>query len=203
MSDGGLHFPLVDGGLLRFVPPREFPACAAATSGDARDDSISDPKKIIMKLHVNWGHASATQLKRVLVDSDGSMSHFAPHLEAVLGKCDVCRAFDKAPHVPIAGASAVSMFNEKAQVDLLFLGDLVVAHAMDVFSKYSLLRPEQSKNPQALPGAFRWMGVGSGRLRFGRIPVLSVELSCNSKELVPTIGYWDVAMGLGAECIIA
>ena len=30
-----------------------------------------DPKKIIRKLHVNWGHGSAQQLRRVLADSVG------------------------------------------------------------------------------------------------------------------------------------
>ena len=49
--------------------------------------------------------------------------------------CDLCRVFDEAPHVSIAGTSGVSMFNEKVQVDLLFLGDLAVAHAIDVFFK--------------------------------------------------------------------
>ena len=75
LSDVGLHMPLAESGLFRFAPPREFPACAAATLGDAQGDSISDPKKIIMQLHANGEHASATQLRRVLVDSDGGMSH--------------------------------------------------------------------------------------------------------------------------------
>ena len=38
--------------------------------------------------------------------------------------CDVCRAFGETPHVPIAGVSTVSMFNEKLQVDLLFADDI-------------------------------------------------------------------------------
>ena len=63
LSDGGLRLQPVESGLIRLVPPKELPACTAVTLGDARDGSISDPKKIIMKLHVNWGHASATQLK--------------------------------------------------------------------------------------------------------------------------------------------
>ena len=62
--------PLVESGLIRFAPPREFSACTAVTLGDAQGDGISDLKKIIMKLHANWGHASATRLIRVLVDSD-------------------------------------------------------------------------------------------------------------------------------------
>ena len=89
LSDGGLYLPLVESGLLRFVPPKDSSACTAVTSGDARDDSISDPKKLTMRLHVNWGHASATQLRRVLVDSDGGMSHLVSQVEDVFGNCDV------------------------------------------------------------------------------------------------------------------
>ena len=40
-----------------------------------------------------------------IVNSDEALEH-----------CDVGRAFDKAPHVPIAGKSAVSMLNEKSRV---------------------------------------------------------------------------------------
>ena len=45
----------------------------------------------------------------------------ANHVGAVLEHCETCRAFDKTPRVPIAGASAASMFNGKVQVDLLSL----------------------------------------------------------------------------------
>ena len=71
-----------------------------------------------MKLRAKWGHASATQLRRVLVDSESGMSHLVSQVGQVLETCDVCRAFDKAPHIPIAGAATVSAFNEKVQVDL-------------------------------------------------------------------------------------
>ena len=109
--------------LLRFDPPKDFSACTAATLGDAQDAGISDPKKTIKELHVNRGHASATQLKRALVDSANGTSHLVPRVDEVLENCDVCRAFDKAPHVPIAGATTASAFNEKAQAGLPFLGD--------------------------------------------------------------------------------
>ena len=89
------------------------------------------------------------------------MSHLVNHVDKALETCDVCRAFDKAPHIPIAGPTAVSAFNEKVHVDLLSLGDLVMARAMDVFSKYSLLRPAQSENPQEVWDAFcaGWLGA--------------------------------------------
>ena len=45
------------------------------------------------------------------------------------------------------------MFNEKAQVDLLVSDYLIASHTMDIFLKYSLLHPVQSKNPQEVWGA--------------------------------------------------
>ena len=62
-------------GLFRFAPPENFSACTAVTLGDARDDSVSGHRKIITKLHVNWGHASARQLKRVLVNYHSANYH--------------------------------------------------------------------------------------------------------------------------------
>ena len=112
------------------------------------------PKRIIMKLHANWGHASASQLKRILVDSDSGLSHLVAHVDSVLDTREVRRVSDKAPHLPIAGTSSVSCFNERVQADLLFLDDIIAARAMDVFSKYSLLRRVKSKNPEEVWDVF-------------------------------------------------
>ena len=54
-----------------FAPPQLFSACNAATLQDAGNADTSDREKTIMKLHLNWGHASATQFKRVMVDAEG------------------------------------------------------------------------------------------------------------------------------------
>ena len=83
------------------------------------------------------------------------------HVNKVLGTCEVCRAFDKAPRIPIAGTTTVSAFNGKVQVDLLFLDDPIVVHAMDVFSKYPPLHPAKSENPQEVWGVFcaGWLGA--------------------------------------------
>ena len=67
LADGRLRFPYEEDGLHRFESPRTSPACKAATLGDAADECLSDTKKIPMKLHVNWGRASARQSKLALV----------------------------------------------------------------------------------------------------------------------------------------
>ena len=55
-------------------------------------------------------------MKRVSVDSDWDM-HLVAYVDEVLAHCDVCRPFDAAPRVPVAGTSTASMFNEKLHVD--------------------------------------------------------------------------------------
>ena len=71
LSNGGKHLPYSEDGMRSFPPPSTFSACEAVSLGDARDGILSDPKEIILKLHANWGRASARQIRRVLVDSEG------------------------------------------------------------------------------------------------------------------------------------
>ena len=56
-----------------------------------------------------------------------------------LRQCDVCRAFNGAPHLPVTRTSSASPFDEELQVALLCRGDTIALHAMDTYSNYSLL----------------------------------------------------------------
>ena len=113
-----------------------------------------------MKLHINWGHASATQIKRVLVDAEGGTQSLIQHVDEVASQRDTCKAFERAPRIPISGTSTVSMFNERLQMDLLFLEDIVALHFMDVSSKYSIPTRVRPKNPRTVWDAFLSSRVG-------------------------------------------
>ena len=101
------------------------------------DGCLSDPNETIMELHVSWRHASAQPSEMALLDSDGESMHSVNSVGEALDRCDVCRAFGTAPHVPIAGTPAVSTRNDKLRVDLSFPGDLIAQRATDVFTTYS------------------------------------------------------------------
>ena len=90
-------------GPYQFDPTRTSAACKAVTLGGAMDGCLSDPKEIITMLRENCGHASADLLRWVLVDSDWEDVHLANYVDAVLEQCEICRAFGRDPHVPIAG----------------------------------------------------------------------------------------------------
>ena len=124
-----------------------FPARYAITLGGARDGCPSAPKKVIMEWHIDWGHAKARHPNRVFVYSDWGNTHLANYVDVALGHCEVRRAFDKAPHVPIAGTSKVSTLNGKLQEQILFLGEVIALRATDVRAKYPLLIPAHSGAP--------------------------------------------------------
>ena len=109
---------------------------------------LSDPEKIIPKLHVNWARTSAQRLKRALEDLGGGHMRLVNIADGVLEHCDACRAFEKVLRGPIAATSAASTLNEKLRADLLFLDDTIALRAADVYSKYFSVMPARPRNPQ-------------------------------------------------------
>ena len=129
-------------------------ALTSTALGDALDGEKSDPKEIVRGLHVNRGHAASQQLKRTMAEADGKANRLTPLVDDVVRECEICRAFDVAPTTPASGTSSASSSNEKAQVDLLFLDDLIVLHVLDIFSRHSLLVPVRSKSPERVWDSF-------------------------------------------------
>ena len=123
----------------------------------AKDGCLSDPKNTRMEFR---GRASALQLKRVLADPGGGNMNWVNYVDEVLEQCDVCCSFDKAPHAPLAGASAVPIFYEGSQVDPSSLCDLTAFRAMGVFSKYFPLMPVRQRNLQEVLDAIHGAWIG-------------------------------------------
>ena len=72
---------------------------------------------------------------------------------SVVNLCEVCQVLHKAPHLPIADTSQASALNERLQVDLHFLYDVITLHAMDLFPKYPLLARVLPNDPLEVWGA--------------------------------------------------
>ena len=72
--------------------------------------------------------------------ADGKTGSLIPCVDDVVRECDVCRAFDVAPSIPVSGASLVASFNEKVQVDVLFLEHIFVLRVLDLFPVIASLR---------------------------------------------------------------
>ena len=68
-------------------------------------------------------------------------------VDSLVNEGDVCAAFEKAPHLQVAGTSLASAFDEKVRVDLLPLSNFITLHAMALFSRNSMLVLASSDNP--------------------------------------------------------
>ena len=71
LSRGGSRPPPSADGIYQFGPPLTFAPRHTVTLGDALDPGAPGPKNVVTRPHVNWGHASARQLKRVPVYANG------------------------------------------------------------------------------------------------------------------------------------
>ena len=66
---GGIFFPDIEASLNKLAPPGHSEVCEPAPLKGARESDVTNAKNDALKLHLNWGHASAHQLKRFLVES--------------------------------------------------------------------------------------------------------------------------------------
>ena len=84
------------------MPPKHLGACKIAASKDAGDASGSDAKNIALKVHPNWGHASAQHLRKILVNAEGANRRLLDCVAEVLNQCKVRQPSEKAPRLPVA-----------------------------------------------------------------------------------------------------
>ena len=94
-----------------------------------------------------------------------------------LERCEVRRAAEKSPHVPIGGVSTVSMFTGELQVDLPLSDDIIALRVTDVYSEYTLSIPVRSKHPQEIRGAY----CGGLRGVFGQPEGIQIDEGRNGR----------------------
>ena len=147
------------------------------------DASTEDARGIARKLRVNWDQASAHRLKRVLMADERPNKRRLDSEDEVVGQCEVRQASDEVTHPPAAGASSVTPFDEKLQVDFLFLDDVAASRAMDMCSKQSAAVWVCSKNALEVWGTFAepWGSV------FAWTSVRNAILASRSTGRAPTL----------------
>ena len=210
VSEGGLHLPLKESGRLRYVPPKEFSACTAVTLGDARGDSIPDPKKFFLrnyvligdvpqqaKLSARWrirGEAIPTWWTLWTTSWSGAM--FAGPL--------IKRRMFRMRAIRWAQCSM-----QKRRLTFCFWMISLPRMRWICSPKLPSFLPSRPKTrkmygmpsagggwaPLGRPSVPRRMRAASGRMKFGRIGAQAVEFKYSSKELVLIRGYWGVEMG--------
>ena len=83
----------------------------------ALDSIVRAARDLVCKLHLNWGHASASQLQRISV-SWVNVSKVVPDAaDDAVSQCETYQALDNATYVTIAGTLLALAFNENAKTE--------------------------------------------------------------------------------------
>ncbi len=98
----------------------------------------SDRRKILIKLHKQFGHATAERLRRLLQNAGTTDLGIFRELETIVEECETCNKYRKQPPKPAVGLPKATDFNETVAVDLHQLEkNLWYLHIIDEFTRFS------------------------------------------------------------------
>ena len=75
------------------------------------------------KIHKQFGHASAENLKRLFQNTGKFNSEITSLMDATVKKCKTCKVYKKPKPRPIVGLSRATDFNQTVAMDLHQLSD--------------------------------------------------------------------------------
>ena len=122
--------------------------------------SKRERKTQILKIHKQFGHASAYNMKKIIKDAGFMDSEIDALVDEVIKECSSCSAYSKPPPKPIVGFTRSDEFNGCVAMDLHQLEPNVwYIHFIDEFSRYSAAFVIRKKSISALVFLRCWISV--------------------------------------------
>jgi hypothetical protein len=106
-----------------------------------------DRHKTLVKLHIQFGHASSEKLVSLLKDAKKWDKEYTQMLENITKSCDICKRFAKTPSRPVVALPMASSFNEVVAVDLKKWEGGHILHIIDMWSRFSMSTFIRRKRP--------------------------------------------------------
>ena len=121
---------------------------------ELKSENKSLATRALRKLHLRWYHAPATRMKTIL-SRVGVPKETLQLTESVCDTCRICRAWQKPSSKAMGHLSQSEQFNERVQLDLLFVGDYIILHLCDEATRFSVAEIVSSKEPDELLKAIK------------------------------------------------
>lgn len=100
--------------------------------------NTAEKHKILVKLHKQFGHASADRLQRLLISAGTKDPECNNMLTKLVSECQTCQRYSKTKPKPAVGLPLASQYNETVAVDLHELEPGVwYIHIIDQFTRFS------------------------------------------------------------------
>ena len=95
---------------------RTFEVCKSVALSEARGAGGAEANNIALNLRINWCRATAHESTQILINAEKARERSLAGVDQVVGTCEAGRASAKGPHLPVAGTSSVSAFDEILEV---------------------------------------------------------------------------------------
>ena len=160
---------------------------------DLSNTDEKERKRVLLKLHSQFGHASSIKLIDLLKDAKVWNSDYKDLLETVTRNCEICKRHAKTPPRSVVSLPLAQKFNDILSLDLKNWESGYILHMIDVWSRYSMSVYIAKKQPQLVIDNLmkRWISV------FGRMKSL---ISDNGGEFTAE-EFKEVASILGVKLL--
>ena len=100
-------------------------------------DNWDENKRAIVKLHVQFGHATPKRLIDLLKDAGYTDKRLFDMVHDVSMNCNTCKLYKKVDSRPVVGFSLSKDFNDVVSMDLKTMSGNMVLHLIDHATRYS------------------------------------------------------------------
>ena len=163
------------------------------------DDDDDGKRRILLKLHRQFGHKNAKVIEQLLKDSNGWKEEYKDILRKIGDGCKVCKQFQKTPSRPVVCLRPASYFREVLTVDLKQWGKRYIMYMIDAFTRFTQSCILDRKLPHLIvhnllihwfgifgaPGVI-WSDVGG---EFSNEEILDMSENLGGVEIKTTAGY--------------
>ncbi len=124
--------------------------------------SPDEKRKVLLKLHKQFGHASADRLQRLIQSSGNKDKDCFTILQQIVFDCEICQKYKRTKPKPAVGLPMASEYNETVAVDLHELEPGVwYLHIIDHFTRFSTGNIVKTKKSSEIVNSFihTWISV--------------------------------------------
>ena len=130
----------------------------------AETDETAEKKKMMVKLHRQFGHPSSSSLKELLKGANILDKESSKIIDYIEMNCETCHKYKKTAPRPVVRMPMATRFNELLTVYLKNWGKGYIIHLIDMFSRFSRAKFISNKLPSTIIDCIstEWVALGFG-----------------------------------------
>ena len=117
---------------------------------DIKRADVKEQKKVLEKLHAQFGHKSKQSFVNLLKAADKWDDTYSKMIDNIIDGCEGCVLRRKTPDRPVVAMNMANDFNQRLSVDLKIWGDKYILYMIDVFTRFTVGEVIKNKQPETI-----------------------------------------------------